>query len=70
MENRIEKLESEIQNLKKLIGVLVDSITATEGKLSYYDEYRSPYSPKTSEENLLIKLSENLKENNIETEWF
>lgn len=68
MENRIEKLESEIQNLKKLIGVLVDSIIATEGRLDSYDGNGEKV--ESYKRDLLLKLSELLKQNNIETEQF
>ena len=66
--NEVQELKQEIQNLKSIIAVLVDSINATEGRLSSYDaEGEKVESYKCD---LLLKLSELLQQNNIETEHF
>ena len=64
----MEKLELEIKNLKEVIGVLVDSSKATEGRLDSYDGNGEKV--ESYKRDLLLKLSELLKQNNIETEQF
>lgn len=59
---------NEIQNLKEIIGVLVDTIYATEGTLNAYDENGEKV--ESYKRDLLLKLSELLKQNKIETEQF
>lgn len=66
--NEVQELKQEIQNLKSIIAVLVDSINATEGRLSSYDVDGEKV--ESYKQDLLLKLSELLQQNNIETEHF